>query len=75
MRLLQTVGFLDSLPPAVEGSAQSPQHCTGIAAHKRDQITKTVYYKYTNTATSAKLRLADAPTEIRAGARLQNLGL
>ena len=40
-----------------------------------NRMTMVVYYEYTNTATSDKLRLADVPTEIRAGARLQNLGL
>jgi len=34
-----------------------------------------VYYEYSNTATSDKLRLAGAPTEIRAGARLQSPAL
>ena len=43
--------------------------------HKCNRMTKAVYYEYTNTATSAKLRLAVAPFETHAGARMQSLAL
>ena len=74
-RLLQAIKFVDILPPDTVGPSRSPKHYTGITADKRNRVTKEFYYEYTNTATSDKLRLADVPTEIRAGARLQNLAL
>ena len=76
MRLLQTVGFFDSLPPdTVVGPSRSSKHCTGITDAKCNRMTKAVYYEYTNTATSDKLRLAVALSLTCADARLRSFVL